>query len=278
MKQTIFVNVLLLKDGKVLLVRRSDNERLLPGYYELPGGRVELGETLEHAAKRKLLKELGVVCEVNSYHMSLARVDQKGPYVRVFFIADMPTDAELKLADNYSEVIFVDKKSTSNKQIASDAKSAMDVYFVNNADKNTAYNKTQQYVIYTDGGSRGNPGPSAAAYLIYDQAGKRLESGGEYIGIATNNQAEYTAVLLALKAARQVLQPIDILQLRVDSLLVVNQMNGMYKIKNRELWPLHQQIRELMGYFSEVTFVHIPREQNTAADGKVNSILNKQHS
>lgn len=277
-KQTIFVNVLLKSGDKVMLVRRSEKERLLPGYYELPGGRVDLGETLEHAAKRKIIKELGVSIDEPSYHISLARVDQKGPYVRVFFIADFDGSSELSLAENYQEVIFVDKKTTLSKQIASDAKSALDVYFSTGDDKETTFNKTQMYTIFTDGGSRGNPGPSAAAFIIYNQAGKRIHVGGEYIGITTNNQAEYTAVLLALESAKKILEPIDIIQMRIDSLLVVNQMNGMYKIKNRELWPLHQKIRELMGYFSEVTFIHIPREQNISADGKVNSILNKQQN
>ena len=134
------------------------------------------------------------------------------------------------------------------------------------------------FSLYTDGGSRGNPGPSASAYVIYNKYDEILESGGSYIGITTNNQAEYTGVLLGLKAAQQYAGKDDAILFNIDSLLVVNQMNGLYKVKNRELWPLNQQIRELMREFGQVRFNHVPRENNTVADAKVNEILDAHAS
>lgn len=101
-----------------------------------------------------------------------------------------------------------------------------------------------------------------------------MREGGEYIGVGTNNRAEYTAVLLALQAAVDVATPDSKLDFKIDSLMVVSELNGTYKVRNRELWPLHEQILALTKKFKKVTFTHIPREQNTAADAQVNKILN----
>ncbi len=128
--------------------------------------------------------------------------------------------------------------------------------------------------IYTDGGSRGNPGPSAAGYIITDLQGETIDKGGGYLGITTNNQAEYQAVKMALeKAVKMKYKKVHIL---MDSLLVANQMNGIYKIRNRDLWPIHQAITELINGFEKVSFTHIPRELNRLADEQVNIILDNQ--
>ena len=133
--------------------------------------------------------------------------------------------------------------------------------------------ESMKYIVYTDGGSRGNPGPSASAYLIIDQHQSVLAEGGKYIGVGSNNQAEYNAVLLALTKLGEIAAGPVVAECRIDSLLVVNELNGTYKIRNRELWPVHEQILSLVERLGRVTFVHIPREMNTAADAHVNKIL-----
>jgi ribonuclease HI len=136
------------------------------------------------------------------------------------------------------------------------------------AEKST---KTNELVIYTDGGARGNPGPSASGFVIMTTSDEVLEEGGEYIGITTNNQAEYQAVKLALIAAKKY-HPQRI-SFRMDSELVVRQMTGDYQITNRDLWPVHTFITEAMKEFKRVDFTHVRRELNRAADAKVNEIL-----
>jgi ribonuclease HI len=128
--------------------------------------------------------------------------------------------------------------------------------------------------IFTDGGSRGNPGPSASGYVIMTTKDEILEEGGEYLGITTNNQAEYQAVKLALEQVVKY-EPQEI-NFFIDSLLVVNQMNGVWKIKNRELWPVHEAIKKLTQQFGEVTFTHVRREFNTLADKQVNVVLDSR--
>jgi ribonuclease HI/pterin-4a-carbinolamine dehydratase len=134
--------------------------------------------------------------------------------------------------------------------------------------------KRPTYVkLFTDGGSRGNPGPSAAGYVLFDGNDKILADEGVYLGVTTNNQAEYTALKLGLEAALKLgAREIDCY---LDSLLVVNQMRGIFKIKNRDLWPVHGAIKDLVGKFKRVHFTHVPREHNKMADAAVNRALDE---
>ena len=125
--------------------------------------------------------------------------------------------------------------------------------------------------IYADGGSRGNPGPSALGYVLMTIDDKVIKQNGVYLGITTNNQAEYKALLFALEDALE-LGSSDV-TVFMDSLLVVNQLKGSYKVKNLDLKPIYQQIMDLVTKFNGVTFTHIPRELNKLADLEVNKCL-----
>lgn len=130
--------------------------------------------------------------------------------------------------------------------------------------------------LYADGGSRGNPGPSASGFVLFDANDGLLVDKGEYLGITTNNQAEYTALKLGLEEAKSLgAKRVDVY---MDSLLVVNQMKGVFKVKNRDLWPIHDAIKQLVAQFEEVKFTHIPRELNKAADAAVNRALDEHIS
>jgi ribonuclease HI len=127
--------------------------------------------------------------------------------------------------------------------------------------------------LYTDGGSRGNPGDSACAFVICEMDDTVVEKSGYYMGMATNNQAEYFGMIKGLERARDL--GIDKVSLFSDSQLVVNQMSGFYKVKNQELAPLYQQLKVLAQSFEKVSFTHIPRELNKIADKEVNRILDQ---
>lgn len=126
------------------------------------------------------------------------------------------------------------------------------------------------YTSYTDGGARGNPGPAAIGGVIMDKS-KIITEFSEYIGSNTNNQAEYLALLRSLNLARE--NNIERILCYLDSELVVNQLNGMYKVKNDELIIIFNKIKSIIGKFKEVKFSHIPREKNTKADTLVNKAL-----
>jgi len=131
--------------------------------------------------------------------------------------------------------------------------------------------KISLHIIYTDGGARGNPGPAGIGYVIYDQDRKIVVEGKKYIGEATNNQAEYTAVLEAMRAVKKITT--GELTFYMDSELVMSQLSQKYKIKNLELRKLFVQIWNESQSFKKVTYHHIPREQNKLADSLVNQAI-----
>ena len=129
----------------------------------------------------------------------------------------------------------------------------------------------QEAKIYADGGSRGNPGPSASGFAIMDMSNNIVVKKGLYLGITTNNQAEYQALKMGIEEALKL--GVRELHVYMDSLLVINQMRGIFKVKNRDLWPIHESIKSLIKSLRHVSFTHVPRELNKIADGEVNFAL-----
>jgi len=125
-------------------------------------------------------------------------------------------------------------------------------------------------IVNVDGGARGNPGPAAIGIVIRDGEGNVLQDLGETIGEATNNVAEYKALIRGIEMAKEL--GADELQIHGDSELVVKQMLGQYKVKHPDMKPLHAQAREALGGV-EWTISHVRREQNADADALVNQAL-----
>lgn len=130
-------------------------------------------------------------------------------------------------------------------------------------------------IAYTDGGSRGNPGPSALGIYI-ETLDKRF---GEFLGTKTNNEAEYAAIVFALKKIKSLIgkekakqTPIEI---RMDSELACKQLNHEYKIENAKLQPYFLEVWNLMLDFGNVAFVHVPRERNQVADAEANKAMDE---
>src|SRR3990167_8793375 len=135
-------------------------------------------------------------------------------------------------------------------------------------------------VVYTDGGSRGNPGPAALGVAIADAKGKILKTYGETLGTRTNNEAEYEAVIFALKKIKALVggkraDEMEI-EVRADSELLVRQLNHAYKIESETVIPLFIKIWNAMMDFKNVRFVHVPREKNREADRMVNRALDQE--
>lgn len=117
---------------------------------------------------------------------------------------------------------------------------------------------------HVDGGARGNPGPAGFGVVITDEHGTVLAEIAEAIGISTNNVAEYRGLIAALEWAAS--HGHDRLRIKSDSLLIVQQMRGNYRVKHEGLLPLYRQARHLVARIGEVTFDHVPREANQDAD------------
>lgn len=126
--------------------------------------------------------------------------------------------------------------------------------------------------IFTDGASRGNPGPASYGFTISSD-GKLIHEKGKYIGEATNNVAEYTAVLEAFKWIKENIKGKVTIELYVDSKLVAEQLSGRYKVKSLHLKPIIEKIKIMALEFGGVHFSHVPREKNTMADKLANLAL-----
>jgi ribonuclease HI len=127
------------------------------------------------------------------------------------------------------------------------------------------------YTLRTDGGARGNPGPAGAGFVLEDETGAVVRSGGRYLGCVTNNIAEYEALIWGLETALH--QGVADLRVCADSELVVRQINGIYRVKNEGLKPLFAKARTLMGRFASIQVAHVRREQNAAADELANQAM-----
>lgn len=136
-------------------------------------------------------------------------------------------------------------------------------------------------ITYTDGGSRGNPGPSAIGAVIASEKGEMLKEYGEKIENGTNNEAEYKAIIFALKKikalySKEKTKQIEV-EMRMDSELAFKQLSGEYKIESENIKPLFIDIWNLKLDFKNITFKHVYREQNKRADFLLNEALDKQN-
>ncbi len=140
---------------------------------------------------------------------------------------------------------------------------------------------TNTYLIHTDGGARGNPGPAAIGVVI-EGAGMERKEYGEYIGETTNNVAEYQAVIFALKKLKALIGTEQVkratVRIHADSELLVKQLNGEYKVKEPQIQELFLELWNLRLDFGKLTITHVAREKNTGADRMVNYALDREAS
>lgn len=151
--------------------------------------------------------------------------------------------------------------------------------FSPNSEGSVAYDtQTKQDIkeikLYADGGSRGNPGPSASGYVLLDMDDKIIIENGLYLGVTTNNQAEYHALRIGLEEAHK--RGAKVVHVYMDSMLVVNQIKGIFKVRNRDLMPINLGIKQYLSNFNRVDFTHVPRELNKLADAMVNEVLDER--
>jgi ribonuclease HI len=139
--------------------------------------------------------------------------------------------------------------------------------------------KVEEILLYCDGGSRGNPGPSAIGAVVWDPSTDPptlLAEVSECIGVTTNNVAEYRALIAGLEAVAHLRA--RVIHVRADSLLVIKQLRGDWKVKHANIKPLHAQARALLAEYEVVDLQHVPREENTDADALVNQALDAADS
>ncbi|MBF4510047.1 MAG: ribonuclease HI family protein [Aeromicrobium sp.] len=132
------------------------------------------------------------------------------------------------------------------------------------------------WVVNTDGGARGNPGPGGVGIVVRSPDGVVACQGGAFLGTVTNNVAEYEAVIWGLRAARAL--GAQTVELRSDSELVVRQLTGVYRVKNQGLLPLFREAQRLIGLLSHVDIIHVRRELNREADALANEAMDARET
>lgn len=134
-----------------------------------------------------------------------------------------------------------------------------------------------KYTIYTDGGARGNPGPAGAGAVIFDANMKVVKEASSFLGVQTNNWAEYEAVILGLTKLKEFVEESNYAQLsitvRLDSELVQRQLTGEYRVKDAELYKQYLKVKNILHVFPKVTFEHVRREKNKEADALANKAM-----
>lgn len=285
MNQRTAVRAIIRKDEKTLLLRRANGRATILGKFELPGGKLDYGEQPEDALARHLKDEAGLIIQTAQLFDVLTYVDHDDrdtQYVFILYLVSLGAGgSSIELSQNYDKYIWKKMSDIHQEELTESAKLLLGIsqQQIQSVKKEELISKdvvtttdVSHLIVYSDGGSRGNPGPSAAGFVVMNSQEVVIHQGGMYLGITTNNQAEYHGVRLGLEKALEMgAKTVDF---RVDSLLVVNQLNGIYQIKNRELWPINERIVALLPQFKKVSFTHVRREFNQLADGMVNKILN----
>jgi ribonuclease HI len=282
MNQRITVRAIVRKDERTLLLRRRDGRPAVVGKYQLPGGRVEYGESPRDAVDRCLQETAGLTVQTAQLLDVISYIDHDNRDMQYFYavyLVGLAGDTKVALSERYDHYAWKKPGDMSTNELTAATQLILNLSqhtslllsVTNIADDVKSPSNSDKVIIYSDGGSRGNPGPSASGYVVMNTQEQVIHEGGMYLGITTNNQAEYQGVRLGLEKAHEI--GAKIVDFRIDSMLVVNQMNGVYNIKNRELWPIHERIKELTLEFDKVTFTHVKREFNRLADGMVNKIL-----
>lgn len=288
MKQRISVRAIIRNNGKLLLLRRADGRPEVIGKYELPGGSLDDSEQPEDAIIRHVESATGLTTQTVQLSdvRSFSEFELDTQYICIVYnVSIKQSKTKLSLSQNYDYFHWETMQNIQRQNLTEttqqllhliqQSQTVTEIVEVSAIDDKKTTNNSH-VIVYSDGGSRGNPGPSASGFVVMDDNEQVIHEGGLYLGITTNNQAEYHGVQLGLEKALELgAKHVDF---RIDSMLVVNQMNGVYTIKNRELWPINERIHELVSQFDKVTFTHVKREFNQLADGMVNKILNAHAS
>jgi len=277
MKQKITVRALIREHGKILLLRRNQGREIILDKFELPGGELMRKEQPQDGLRRLIKQHINVDIEAvqlfDVLNFSDPQDETTDDLIILFLVSARTVNIAIQTS-KYNKLIWQSMSDSQHDKLTDSTRMLLNL----NTQRSTVHPTDLPHdglIIYSDGGSRGNPGPSAAGFVIMDSHETPIVEGGAYLGVTTNNQAEYQAVYLGLDKAREYTK--GVVNFRIDSLLVVNQMNGIYQIKNRELWPIHEKINELRSHFAKVVFTHVKREFNQHADSIVNRTLD-QHA
>ena len=276
MKQRIRVVGIIRNEDGILILKRNRGRSDAPVFWELPTGKIKFGEQPEEAMARSLTEYTGF--RVSSIHLkdvitflSPEGTSRQGNLYIVYDI-NVIGDGKPNPRDRYVGYKYVKDFVSSGVRLNETSLSVLEIVEGKVSGSHLSSRDTANSVsIYVDGASRGNPGPSGIGYRIVDLDGRIIAQGGEFIGFATSRVAEYYAMKNGLEQAIKL--GLKSAHFYSDSLMVVNQLNGIFSIKNPDIIPIYNNIQKLLENFDSVSFTHISRSENNVADTEANHAI-----
>jgi len=289
MKQRIRVSAICRKDGDILLLKRAGGR--IDGVevdFELPTGKIIFGEQPEEAMARVLYEHTGVktanlqLMDVVTF-TSLEGASQLGS-LYIIYEVKLDDGAQVKItSERYSAYRWTPLTETPNYPLDEATMMVLQITSTKGVEVHSKLHRissgeqvlpTSDFAtIYTDGGSRGNPGPSGIGYYIVGPDGREIRRGGEFLGMSNSRLAEYYGLKEGLEQALELgLRRVNFMS---DSLMMVNQMNGVYQVKNMDLMQVYSDVLGLLSKLESYSFTHVPREQNKEADAEVNRVIDE---
>ena len=278
MKQRIRVVGIIKNEEGVLVFKRSRGRSEAPVFWELPTGKIKFGEQPEEAMARSLTEYTGLVAKsINLKDVITFLAPEDSSQLNNLYIVyelGLEGDSKPKPRDRYTAYKYIKDFSSSNVHLNETSASVIEIEEEKTTSSRVSNRDTANSItINVDGASRGNPGPSGIGYCIYDNEGRIIEQNGEFIGFSTSRVAEYYAMRKGIERAIEL--GYKTVRFISDSLMVVNQLNGVFSIKNKDVMPIYDDIQNELNNFEAVSFSHIPRSQNLIADSEANNAIDR---
>ena len=276
MKQRIRVVGIIRNEDGVLILKRNRGRSETPVFWELPTGKIKFGEQPEEAMARSLSEYTGLSAETITLRdvITFLALEDSSRLSNLYIVYDITINSQKKPEprDRYTSYKYI--KDHSNKSIHLNEASCSVFEIMEsktNSGRLSARETASSVTIYVDGASRGNPGPSGIGRCVVNSNGEIIDRGGEFIGFATSRVAEYQAMRSGIQYA--INNGIKTARFISDSLMVVNQLNGIFKVKNNDIRPIYNEILELIERFDAVSFTHVSRSENVIADSEANRAI-----
>ena len=278
MKQRIRVVGIIRNSDGVLILKRNRGRSEAPVFWELPTGKILFGEQPEEAMVRSLAETVGLSTSSLKLKdvVTFLAVEGSSQLSNLYIIYEVQVQEGAKPdpRDRYTAYKFLRDPIAAGVKLN---EATMMVFEIENGhvdiNKVSPRDAANSATVYVDGASRGNPGPAGVGYVIVSENGAIVKQGGEFIGFATSRVAEYYALEEGMKAAIEL--GLKSVRFVTDSLMVANQMNGIFQVKNQDILPVYQDVQRLLNDFEVVAFSHVPRSQNAIADREANAAIDR---
>ena len=282
MKQRIRVVGIVRNANGVLVLKKYRGRSEAPVFWELPTGKIAFGEQPEEAMVRVMSEYVGLTVTSVKIKDAITFLAPEGAsqLSNLYIVYEVMVGGETvkpEPRDRYSAYKFLKDYVGSGIKLDAATLSVLEIEddraVAGVRSKGDIRGAVNSATIYVYGSSRGNPGAAGIGYYIVGEDGQLIKRGGEFIGFATSRVAEYYALKEGIEQAINL--GFKSVRFVSDSLMVVNQMNGIFKVKNKDISVIYEEIKGLLKQFDVVVFTHVPRLQNAAADKEANLAIDR---